>query len=363
MTGTWVLYLPHIKTKFALNDGQIGVALFCLAFGLLISIPFIPYTNKKIGVGRTTKIGILLFALSFNLPLIAPSYLLLCSSLLLIGIFTGFTDVSMNALVSTIEKRDKKYFMSAAHGFFSFGGFLGAGFGSILFLVFPTPIWHMLSVSLFIVISNWYLSNYYDNIQEPTISINKRKNKLQDIRPLLGLAIIAFIIMFNEGAVEHWSNLFLFDVVEVAESQAGLGFISFSLCMTIGRFLGDGISKKIGAINLITGGSTIAFIGYLFIISANLHLSIVGFGILGFGLSVVIPEIFRLAGNTKGVPASVGISIVSGIGFAGFLIGPVLLGFISNWANLTWSFALLSLSIILVLGLVLFRLKKNYNYS
>ena len=26
--GTWVLYLPHIKIKFLLNDEQIGEALF-----------------------------------------------------------------------------------------------------------------------------------------------------------------------------------------------------------------------------------------------------------------------------------------------------------------------------------------------
>jgi len=133
--------------------------------------------------------------------------------------------------------------------------------------------------------------------------------------------------------------------------------------MTLGRFLGDGISKKIGAIKIINGGIAIAFAGYLFIVSANFYLSVLGFGILGLGLSVVIPEIFRLAGNTKGVPASIGISIVSGIGFAGFLIGPVLLGFISNWASLTSSFAFLAFSIILAFTLVLFGLKKKYNVS
>lgn len=359
LTGTWVLYLPHIKTKFALNDGQIGLALFCLALGLLISIPFIPYFNKKIGVGRSTKLGVLLYALSFNLPLIAPSYLALCSSLLLTGVLSGFTDVSMNALVSTIEKKDSKHFMSAAHGFFSLGGFIGAGLGSIFISLITNPAMHMMLVSAFIILSNWLLSKYYDGIEEEVTSKVGNENRLKNIRPLLGLSVVAFIIMFNEGSVEHWSNLYLFDVVQVPENQAGLGFIAFSLCMTIGRFLGDGISKQIGALNIITGGSAIALIGYMLIVSANLYLSVVGFGILGLGLSVVIPELFRLAGNTKGVPASVGISVVSGIGFAGFLIGPVLLGFISNWANLIWSFAFLSFSIILALGLVFFGLKKN----
>lgn len=358
-----MLYLPHIKTKFGLNDGQIGVALFCLALGLLVSIPFIPYFNQKFGVGRSTKFGILLFALAFNLPLLVPSYLTLCGSLFLIGIFSGFTDVSMNALVSTIEKKKDAHFMSAAHGFFSLGGFIGAGIGSLLIGLFLNPIWHMLTVSIFIVLSNVYLSSFYEEIEEASISNNKQENKFKNIRPLLGLAVVAFIIMFNEGAVENWSNLFLFDVVQTQENQAGLGFIAFSLCMTLGRFLGDGISEKMGALNMISGGCVIAFVGYLLIVTANLYLSVLGFGILGLGLSVVIPEIYRLAGKTKDVPASVGISVVSGIGFAGFLIGPVLLGFISNWANLTWSFTFLSFSILLTLCLTFFRLKKVYELS
>ena len=360
MTGTWVLYLPHVKMKFDLNDAQIGIALFCLAFGLLISIPFVPAINKKLGVGQATRLGILLFAFSFNLPLLAPNYLLLCSSLLLVGIFSGFTDIAMNALVSTIEKNDKQNFMSAAHGFFSLGGFIGAGIGSILISQFSTPSWHMGIISGFIILTNLILASNYLQIQEDVVSKESNVSLLKSIRPLLGLSIVGFIIMFNEGAVEHWSNLFLFDVVGVLESKAGYGFIAFSLCMTLGRFLGDGISARIGPVNIIAGGSLIALVGYALIISANFYLSVLGFGILGLGLSVVVPELFRLAGQTKGVQASVGISVVSGLGFAGFLIGPVLLGLISNWSGLIWSYGFLAATVVIAMGVLLLRVKGRY---
>ncbi len=359
LTGTWVLYLPHIKTKFALNDGQVGLALFCMALGLLLIIPFIPYVNRKVGLGYSTKFGILLFSLSFNLPLIVPSYYALCTSLFLTGLLSGFTDVSMNALVSAIEKKKTKHFMSAAHGFFSLGGFIGAGIGSILMIIFSNPVWHMMLVSVFILFTNGYLSKFYEDIIEEKITKKiSRESKLNNIRPLIGLALVAFIIMFNEGAVEHWSNLFLFDMVNVPEYKAGFGFIAFSLCMTIGRFLGDDLSNRFGAFKMISGGCMIAFAGYVLILMANFYLAVLGFGILGLGLSVIIPEIFRLAGNTKGVTASVGLSIVSGIGFAGFLSGPVLLGFISNQSNLTWSYAFLAGLIVLALLLTIFKLKE-----
>jgi fucose permease len=361
LIGTWILYLPHIKMKFELNDSQIGLALFFTACGLLISIPFVPYINNKIGVGRSTQVGILFLALFFNLPLLASNYYLLCSSLLFTGIFSGFTGTSMNALVSIIEKRDQQNFMSAAHGFFSLGGFIGAGIGSFLIVQFSNPSYHMLLMSSVIIISTLLLSPSYKNIVEPEEDKSSEStNIFKNIQPVLGLSIIAFIIMFNEGAVEHWSNLFLFDIVRVSESQAGFGFVIFSLTMTLGRFLGDGVSKKIGSIKSISFGLIIAAVAYSLILVSNFYISVLGFGILGLGISVIIPEVFRLAGKTKNLNTSVAISVVSGIGFMGFLVGPVLLGLISNWSNLLMSYVFLLLLIVSAFGLVVFRVSKKY---
>ena len=360
LTGTWILYLPFIKQKFDLNDAQIGFALFFTALGLLISIPFVPYINKKIGVGRSTKIGIIVLAILFNLPLLVPTYISLCVCLLIMGIFSGFTGISMNALVATIEKKENKNFMSATHGFFSLGGFIGAGIGSLLISQFSNPSFHMLGISIFIILTSYILAKNYEHIKNiPVQKSIEKVSVFRYLKPLLVLSIIAFIIMFNEGAVEHWSNLFLYDVVKVSESKAGLGFIIFSLTMTIGRFLGDGVSYKLGATKTILIGSVVAFIAYILIITANLYVSVLGFGLLGFGLSVIVPEIYRLAGKTKEIDTSLAISFVSGIGFVGFLIGPVLLGAISNWSSLITSYLFLATLIVLAICLTLFGLKKK----
>ena len=360
MTGTWVLYLPYVKTKFELDDAQVGIALFSLALGLLVSIPFVPILNKRLGVGRSTQLGIIFYALAFNLPLLSFNYYILCACLSLVGFFSGFTDISMNALVSTIEKRDNTHVMSASHGFFSLGGFIGAGIGSVLMTLILNPVWHMFLISMLIVVINIILSRYYLYVREEAPVETDKEDKLAKLKLLFGLAVVAFIIMMNEGSVEHWSNLYLFDIIQTSESKAGLGFIAFSLCMTIGRFYGDEISKKMGSINIILGGCLIGAFGYILILSTQLILSVSGFGVLGLGLSVIIPELFRLAGKTKGVPSSVGIAIVSGIGFAGFLSGPVILGFISDWSNLSYSFVFLLCTVILALSLTFFSVKRMY---
>lgn len=361
VTGTWVLYLPHIKVKFGLDDAQVGIALFCIALGILIAIPFVPLINKKMGEGQSTRLGIILFAIAFNLPFIASSYSILCAYLFLVGLLTGFTDVSMNALVATIENKNKKSFMSAAHGFFSLGGFIGAGIGIILISLLDNPSIHMALISIIVVGINLFISRHYQHVKDIKFIEKEEKRNYRSIRPFIGLSLVAFIIMISEGAVEHWSNLFLFDIVKVSESDAGLGFIAFSFCMTLGRLLGDGLSEKVGTIPLISYGCLLGAGACILIISAQYILAIIGFGIFGLGLSVIIPELYRLAGQTKGIPASVGISIVSGIGFTGFMIGPVLLGFISSLSSLVWSFGLLSTAILLAFVINTIILKRMYH--
>ncbi|SCY07617.1 Fucose permease [Nonlabens sp. Hel1_33_55] len=361
LIGTWILYIPHIKLKFGLDDSEIGIALFFTACGLLISIPLVPIINAKLGAGKSTKYGIIGLALLYNLPLLAPNYYMLCASLLGTGLFSGFTGTSMNATVSIIESKDQQNFLSAAHGFFSLGGFIGAGIGSFLILSFTDPSYHMLLISSIVIITTLFLSKYYTHITEDPKDENTQSvNIFKNVRPVLGLSIVAFIVLFNEGAVEHWSNLFLFDVVHVTESQAGYGFIVFSLTMTLGRFLGDGISNRIGATTVMAYGFILAALAYGLILASNIYVSVLGFGILGLGISVIIPELFRLAGRTKRLSASLAISVVSGIGFLGFLVGPVLLGFISNISSLTMSYVFLLALVVLAFLLVIFWLRTKY---
>ena len=106
IVGTWVLYIPYVKSKLTLDDSQIGFALFCVAAGILTFLPLVPYLSKKIRLGRLTFFAIVLFALAFIFPVLMPNYVFLCVSLFIVGVFSGITDIAMNALVSEIEKKD-----------------------------------------------------------------------------------------------------------------------------------------------------------------------------------------------------------------------------------------------------------------
>lgn len=357
MIGTWVLYIPRVKQALGLDDGEVGMALFCLGLGTLTSLTFASKVIKRVGVGKSTLAGICIFAFLFLFPLVAPSYIALCCALFLVGIFSCFTDIAMNALVSDIETEDDVHIMSSSHGFFSIGGAIAASIGYLVIDYVTMPIVHIAGAALVVIVTNLLVCKNYISIQTPVDESQGRLN-FSLLKPLLGLTVVAFIIMGSEGAIEQWSTLYLEDVVMItSEKLAGTGFLMFSLCMAIGRFLGDGVSKRFGAIKIISAGCLLALVGYLAVLSASTYISILGFGIIGLGFSVVIPELLRLAGKVKGVASADGISFVAGAGFIGFLASPPLVGFLADASSLKLSFSTLATGgiIAVFVGITLLR--------
>lgn len=362
MVSTWVLYIPRVKERLEIDDAQLGIALFCFALGTLCMIPLSSFIIDKLGVGKTTLIGISIFSVLFLLPIISYTYYFLCFSLFLVGVMACLTDVSMNALVSEIEQKDNVHIMSSSHGFFSLGGVIGAGAGSLLLLLIKIPLQHMLLATLVVLISNILLCKSYISIRGEEKKNESVRFQWSLLKSLLGFTIIAFIVMGSEGAIEHWSGLYLKEIIQVSsESVIGLGFLVFSIMMTIGRFLGDHISERFGSLKIIMGGCFLATIGFLLVLSSFLYTTILGFGFVGAGFSVIIPELFRLAGKSEGISTARGISLVAGFGYVGFLISPPFLGFLSKLSSLKLSFLALFIGTLIVLSITIILKIKSKN--
>ncbi len=336
--GTWAIYIPIVKERLEIDKSQLGIAIFFLSLGVFTVFPVAAKIINKIGVGKATWYGVILSSLAALLPLIAPSYYTLMAALFMLGAANGFTDISMNTLVTELEKEDKQNFMSAAHGFFSLGGVL-AGLGSFLIVFLGSPILHMGIVVFIVLIVNLILrKNYIHIIAAP---VEKEPFSIKLFKPLLVIGIVSFVVMGGEGAIVDWSGLYLKEISLAPEALWGTGFLAFSITMTLGRFLGDGISKKIGSIKIVALGAAIAVLGYVSVLSGSTYFAILGFGLVGLGFSVIIPELFRIGGTVKGIDSSQGVSFIAGTGYAGFLAAPPILGFLADSSSLKLSFVVL----------------------
>jgi fucose permease len=169
------------------------------------------------------------------------------------------------------------------------------------------------------------------------------------------------IMMASEGAIADWSGLYLRKVVEVKPQFLGLGYAFFSGGMTIGRFLGDALSMRFGSWKLLSVAIVTSLSGFALVLTTNALASFGGFFVIGLGFSVIVPEVYRLASNVKGVRAADGISLIAATSNVGFLVGPVFLGFVAELYNLFVSFVILSIFIFtaLVISVLKYRNAKR----
>jgi MFS family permease len=139
---------------------------------------------------------------------------------------------------------------------------------------------------------------------------------------------------------------------------AALAYASFSVMMTAGRFGGDWLNEKLGKTALVVGGSALSFVGLLLVIVfANAWLAIVGFSLIGLGVSNIVPIAFTAAGNVTEIPTGSAIAAVALIGYFGLLAGPPIIGFTAEM--ITLRFALLLVGVLLATMIVMAKWVKR----
>jgi fucose permease len=152
---------------------------------------------------------------------------------------------------------------------------------------------------------------------------------------LISIGIIAFCCMLGEGAMADWSVNYMLNITHSERTLAPIGLSAFATAMTIGRIFGDGVRLRLGDKKLMVYSGIIATSGLVFaLIFPYPYTTIGGFFLVGLGLSTVVPIAYSIAGNTKEIPSGVGLAMVTTVGYAGFLFGPPIIGFIADWRNL-----------------------------
>ena len=308
---------------------------------------------RKLGPGKVSIIGGLIYAVTIIAIGFVNSFTALVGTLFLLGFANGAMDISMNAVVSALEKMKSSIFMSMTHGFWSLSAMI---FSLVASFIVSTQINITQHLALTGIISVLFLivAICIHDIKDAAES--QKSFKLPD-GSVLVLVIIAFMVFLTEGGIMDWNAVFYKDVLDSPEYMLGFGFAAFSFAMAIARFYGDKLIEKYNTRYLLLFGCLILSAGLLlFSFGFSIIVSTISMVISGLGCSILIPVLFRQAGLLENVPPSVGIATVSTLGYTGFLAGPPLIGFLSESFSLEISFGLLALLIGLG-GLLSLRLK------
>lgn len=350
--ASWASRIPTVQQKFQLSESELGALLLTLPIGSFISLPLAGFLVAKWNSRIVTQIAICLYLFSLFIIGFIENVYTLAFVLFCFGLMGNMVNIAINTQAVNLEKLYERNIMASFHGMWSLAGFAGASIGALMIgndilLRYHYAIIFITSIIAAWISFNWLLKRDQDEGEDKPIFALPDKS-------LFLLGLIAFCSMMAEGTMFDWSGVYFKKVVEAPEKWVGLGYVAFMISMAGTRFLADNFTKKYGIQRVIRVSGIFTVSGLIISIAFPYFVtSIIGFLIVGAGVSSVVPLAFSAAGRTKTMSSSVALAAVSTMGFFGFLLGPPLIGFIAGWMNLKISFsfiALMGLAVVILAG-------------
>ena len=334
-TALWATLVPFAKARTGINDATLGLVLLCLGAGSLLAMPLSGVLAARLGCRRVMVASSLLICLTVPGLALAGSAWTLGLVLFVFGAAVGAMDCTMNVQAVIVERDARRVMMSGFHAFFSIGGFLGAATMTVLLSAYLPPLASVLigvgAMLLVMLLSASYWHSERMPHDTPMLALPHGI--------VLFIGVLAFVAFLGEGAMLDWSAVFLSDVRRVDASLAGVGYVAFTLTMTIARLFGDALVARVGRQRAIVLGALLAAAGVLVLtLVTPWQASLAGYVLVGLGCANIAPALFSLAGHQTRMPGALAITAVSTLGFAGILAGPALIGFAANHFGLIAAF-------------------------
>ncbi len=354
--ATWATRIPDFKAYLHLSDAQLGTVLMGLPIGSLVSLPIAGWLLTKYASRWICLLALVMYVLIIPGLSLMSSAVALFIGLFFFGMAGDIMNIAMNTQVVSLEAKMKKTIMSSFHAIFSLGLMTGAFIGGILEKEQFTPWAHFINIAitniLLILISFNYLLK-----DKPVQDESKPKSSILNLGTyLIILSFIAFCGMLCEGAMADWISLYFKEYVSNSPFPITIGFSMFAAAMVLGRFLGDRISMTYGLSNILTLNGVLVGFGMLItLLFSSTYMKVFGCFTIGIGISTIVPLIYSQAGNQKEIMPSIAIAGVSTIAYIGFLLGPVLIGYLSDFVGLDKA-----LYLIVVLGFLAAIISKNW---
>ena len=340
--GIYFVYIPWNAERLQITEAEIGMGLF--AFGILNLIGnqisgrlIVP----KIGTKNSIVIGLLGIAYCPLLLILSPNYYWFLISFMPFGFFVGLFSPSSQSQISMIESKTSRILTPLYHAAFSFGSLMGAfsAFFTIRYIDNPILIFSVTGTLLVIgavLIYKFGLNKSFETLEKTP------KFKL----PKKAILIFGILMMLNYatmGIILDWSALWLTKDLLIPLYLGGAVIFAFNIGEISARLIASKMINK-GSEKIVGGYLSIAAGVILFfsILTSNFYIIVFGMLLFGFGTANFIAIIFRLAIRITDEPISLTVANLITLGFAGFIFGPALVGYLAEFLSLTFNMYLLS---------------------
>ena len=346
--ASWLVRLPDVRSYIDVSTALLGWVLFAGSVGamtaLIASGRFVARFGARTAVvlGFTTLgIGQVIQAIS----LLEASAWGVAVGGLVAGLGYGIGDVGINVEGAELEKMRGKSLLPQLHGAYSLGALAGAGVGTVAIISNFSLVIQMIVIAVITTTIAWVtyrklpLATGRTHVVAAVEQVKRQPVALSKRIIFLGLGIMG--LSLAEGGSNDWLALSVVDDYQLDTTTAGITFAIMTLAMVITRFSGGKLVDRFGRVFALRALGTAGVIGILLVIlSPTIYLAWVGAALWGAGVALGFPLFISAAAD--GENSSQRVATVTAFGYAAFLVGPPLLGFIGQAWGLLNMFYLLA---------------------
>lgn len=339
--STWASRIPLVQQKLHLTEAALGGVLLAVPVGLIVSLPLTGWLVAKYGSRNLTVIAVLLYSGALPLLGLAQTTTQLMTALVLFGFGSNMANISVNTQGVGVEALYGKSILATFHGVWSLAGFLGAALGTLTIGWGISTLQHFTIMAVVIWLGVGLMRPYLVPADAPSPA-DQPLFVLPD-KSLMLLGALAFCSLLAEGTMFDWSGVYFRKIVLAEKAWVGLGFAAFMSMMATGRFIADWFANRFGRARTLQLSGLLTTVGLSLAVAVpTLVVASIGFMLVGLGVSSVVPLVYSTAGRSRTMPAGVALAAVSTVGFAGFLLGPPLIGLVAGATSLRVSFAIIA---------------------
>ncbi|MET9850552.1 MFS transporter [Streptomyces ossamyceticus] len=338
-----VTRIPAIQDRYGLSDGELPLALAAVPVLAGVGTVTASRVVRRVPPYVVVRIVQPLICLALVGVGAGQAVWQLAVCLVAFGLLVGAMEASLNMTGVGIQRGYGRSIMLGFHGAASLGGILGAA------LSWAGALWHL---SLFTVFASSVVM-----LLPAAVAAGPRLDARPDApgagiggpstaptavgtpearpggrrgvpwKPLLPLCLIMAVSVVADSTATNWSAKFLEDTLNSSEAMATVPYGLYMVATLLGRALGDGWVQRWGAAAVVRAGAVLAALGFAVVAAAPEPLTaVLGFAVLGVGLSVIIPQALVIGAQRLPGAEDTAVARVSLFNYVGFLIGPPLVG-------------------------------------
>ncbi len=334
--------LPDLQRAMGIAEGALGLALIGTATGTLISFSFASRLLERTGYRRALLALIPVLALLYGIAAWMPGPLALFLALIPAGLAIGAIEIIINLEADRVEYQTGRRIMNRAHGFWSLGFFTAGAVGALLAELGVSPVAHLCAMAPVVAAATFVLlRGFHPAPHRQGASTDATSHFARPTLPVLVLVMVALSALIMEGAGTDWSAIYMRDVFNAPPWIAGFAVAVGALTQALARFCADYFVERRSPTTVARFLLCVLGLGGTLVFAApSGWAALLGFGLMGIGSSAIFPLAMSAAAQRNDRPAAMNVAALAQLAFAGFLLGPPLLGYAAQYWGIRWSFGI-----------------------